>query len=102
MCIRDSMDYRNECVDVLGTDFGIICDAHHHEVATAGQCEIDIRYDTLVNAADSVQSYKYIVKNVAKKHNMIATMMPKPIALDNGCLLYTSDAADERSSVDLG
>ena len=78
------MEYRNECVHTLTNNFGILCDAHHHEVATAGQCEIDIRYDTLVNAGDAVQSYKYIVKNVAKKHNMIATMMPKPIALDNG------------------
>jgi glutamine synthetase len=84
------MDYRNECVDVLSSDFGIICDAHHHEVATAGQCEIDIRFDTLVNAADSVQSYKYIVKNIAKKHNMIATMMPKPIALDNGSGMHVN------------
>ena len=58
--------------------------------ATAGQCEIDIRYDTLVNAADSVQSYKYIVKNVAKKHDMIATMMPKPIALDNGSGMHVN------------
>jgi glutamine synthetase len=78
------MDYRNECMDILSNSFGIICDAHHHEVATAGQCEIDIRYDSLVNAADGVQSYKHIVKNVAAKHDMIATMMPKPIALDNG------------------
>jgi len=84
------MDYRNECVDILSNNFGIACDAHHHEVATAGQCEIDIRYDTLVNAADSVQSYKYIVKNIAKKHNMIATMMPKPIALDNGSGLHVN------------
>jgi glutamine synthetase len=84
------MDYRNECVDVLSNNFGIICDTHHHEVATAGQCEIDIRYDTLVNAADSVQSYKYIVKNIAKKHNMIATMMPKPIALDNGSGMHVN------------
>ncbi len=84
------MDYRNECVDVLSNNFGIVCDTHHHEVATAGQCEIDIRYDTLVNSADSVQSYKYIVKNIAKKHNMIATMMPKPIALDNGSGMHVN------------
>jgi glutamine synthetase len=84
------MDYRNECVDVLSNNFGIVCDAHHHEVATAGQCEIDIRYDTLVNAADSVQSYKYIVKNIAKKQNMIATMMPKPVALDNGSGMHVN------------
>src|SRR5688572_21428676 len=84
------MDYRHECVDVLSSNFGIICDAHHHEVATAGQCEIDIRYDSLVNTADSVQSYKYIVKNIAKKHNMIATMMPKPIALDNGSGMHVN------------
>jgi glutamine synthetase len=84
------MQYRNECVDVLSNKFGIICDAHHHEVATAGQCEIDIRYDSLVNAADSAQSYKYIVKNIAKKHNMIATMMPKPIALDNGSGMHVN------------
>ncbi|MGI0049971.1 MAG: type I glutamate--ammonia ligase, partial [Nitrososphaera sp.] len=84
------MEYRNECVDVLTNNFGIVCDAHHHEVATAGQCEIDIRFDTLVNAADGVQSYKYIVKNIAKKHNMIATMMPKPIALDNGSGMHVN------------
>src|ERR1041385_5050336 len=84
------MEYRNECVDVLSNNFGIVCDAHHHEVATAGQCEIDIRFDTMVNAADSVQSYKYIVKNIAKKHNMIATMMPKPIALDNGSGMHVN------------
>jgi glutamine synthetase len=84
------MEYRNECVHTLTNNFGILCDAHHHEVATAGQCEIDIRYDSLVNSGDSVQSYKYIVKNIAKKQNMIATMMPKPIALDNGSGMHVN------------
>lgn len=84
------MEYRNQCVDVLTNNFGIVCDAHHHEVATAGQCEIDIRFDTLVNAGDSVQSYKHIVKNIAKKHGKIATMMPKPIAWDNGSGMHVN------------
>ena len=84
------MEYRNERVNDVLLNFGIVCDAHHHEVATAGQCEIDIRFDTLVNAADAVQSYKYIVKNMAKKQNMIATMMPKPIALDNGSGMHVN------------
>ena len=95
--------YRNECVSVLNDNFGIICDNHHHEVATAGQCEIDIKYDFLTNAADGAQTYKYVVRNVAQQFGKIATMMPKPISMDSGsgmhtnvsCLLYTSDAADE-------
>jgi glutamine synthetase len=76
-------DYRSECVSVLTDNFGIACDAHHHEVATAGQCEIDMHYDTLTNMGDSVMTYKYVVKNVATKRGMVATMMPKPIFLDN-------------------
>ncbi|MCL4519733.1 MAG: type I glutamate--ammonia ligase [Thaumarchaeota archaeon] len=80
---QDSLqDFRSECVTTLG-EFGIVCDAHHHEVATAGQCEIDMRYDTLTSMADAAATYKYVVKNVAAKHGMVATMMPKPIFLDN-------------------
>lgn len=81
---QDSLqDFRSECVSVLGNNFGIVSDAHHHEVATAGQCEIDMRYDTLTNMADSAATYKYVIKNIAAKNGMIATMMPKPIFLDN-------------------
>ncbi len=83
-------EYRNECVDVLNSHFGVICDAHHHEVATGGQCEIDVHYDTLTNMGDGAMTYKYVVKNVAKKYGMVATMMPKPIAMDNGSGMHVN------------
>jgi glutamine synthetase len=82
--------FRNECVDVLNENFGILCDNHHHEVATAGQCEIDIRYDYLTNAADSTQSYKYVIRNIAQKYGKVATMMPKPISMDSGSGMHTN------------
>lgn len=82
--------FRNECVNVLNQDFGILCDNHHHEVATAGQCEIDIKYDYLTNAADSTQSYKFVIRNIAKQFGKIATMMPKPISMDSGSGMHTN------------
>ncbi|MFQ5573375.1 MAG: type I glutamate--ammonia ligase, partial [Nitrosopumilaceae archaeon] len=82
--------FRNECVDVLNSHFGVLCDNHHHEVATAGQCEIDIRFDYLTNAADATQSYKYVVRNISKKHGKIATLMPKPISMDSGSGMHTN------------
>ncbi len=59
-------------------------EAQHHEVATGGQCEIDMRFNNLVTMADNVLKYKYVVKNTAKKHNKVATFMPKPLFGDNG------------------
>lgn len=63
---------------------GINVEVHHHEVATAGQCEIDMKFDTLTKMGDNLLLYKYIIKNMAKKNNMVATFMPKPLFADNG------------------
>jgi glutamine synthetase len=63
---------------------GVTVEVQHHEVATAGQAEIDMRFDTLVRMADKVMMYKYIVKNVCFEHGYTATFMPKPLFGDNG------------------
>ncbi len=76
-------DLRSEIVLKLQAA-GVPVEVHHHEVATAGQCEIDMRFDTLVKMADSLLLYKYIVKNAARAHGKTATFMPKPIWGDNG------------------
>ena len=77
------MDVRSEMVLIM-KQLGIPVEIHHHEVGTAGQCEIDMRFDTLTKMADNVQAYKYVVRNVAKAHGQVATFMPKPIFGDNG------------------
>ena len=63
---------------------GIPCEFHHHEVASGGQCEIDLRFERLTRMADQVMTYKYVVKNVARAHGKSVTFMPKPIFGDNG------------------
>ena len=68
---------------------GIAVEKHHHEVATAGQAEIDIRFDSLLRTADKMMMYKYIVKNVARRHGKTVTFMPKPIFGDNGTGMHT-------------
>src|SRR5215470_6116159 len=68
---------------------GIPCEFHHHEVASGGQCEIDLRYQTLTRMADQVMTYKYVVKNVARAAGKSVTFMPKPIFGDNGSGMHT-------------
>ena len=77
------MDLRNEMVTNL-INCGIDVEAQHHEVASGGQCEIDLRFMPLVKAADQLLMFKYIVKNTTKKNNKTVTYMPKPIYGDNG------------------
>lgn len=77
------MDLRNEMPLVM-TELGLNVECQHHEVATAGQSEIDLRFDTLLKMADDMCTYKYVVKNVAYLNGKTATFMPKPIFSDNG------------------
>jgi glutamine synthetase len=81
-------DIRSEMVRVM-IESGVEVEVHHHEVGTAGQAEIDLKYDTLVTMGDKMQLYKYIVKNVAKRNGKSATFMPKPIYADNGSGMHT-------------
>jgi glutamine synthetase len=76
-------DVRSEMVLTM-QQLGIAIEAHHHEVATAGQAEIDMRFTSLLRMADQLLMYKYVTKNVAKRNNMTVTFMPKPLFNDNG------------------
>jgi len=82
------MDMRAEMVVVM-QELGLIVEAQHHEVASGGQSEIDLRYDTLLKMADSMCVYKYVVRNVAHRRGKTATFMPKPIFGDNGSGMHT-------------
>jgi glutamine synthetase len=76
-------DLRTEMVLTLER-LGIPCEFHHHEVASGGQCEIDLRFQSLTRMADQIMTYKYVVKNAARRYGKTATFMPKPIFGDNG------------------
>ena len=82
------MDIRNEMVLTM-IDMGMDVECQHHEVATGGQCEIDLRFMPLLEMADTLCMYKYVVKNVAFRHGKTATFLPKPIFNDNGSGMHT-------------
>ncbi len=81
-------DIRSEMVRTLEKS-GIQVEVHHHEVGTAGQCEIDMKFNTLTKMADRVLMYKYIIKNVGRKRGKTVTVMPKPLFQDNGSGMHT-------------
>ncbi len=83
---------RDEVCNILVDDFHLTLDAHHHEVATASQAEINLRYDDLVPMADHIQDLRYVIKNVAARHGKIACLMPKPVYGDNGIGMHTNQS----------
>lgn len=76
-------DLRSEMTLVM-QECGLAVECHHHEVATGGQTEIDLRFNTLLKSADAMMLYKYIVRNVANQYGKTVTFMPKPLFQDNG------------------
>jgi glutamine synthetase len=76
-------DIRSEMTNAM-IDAGLKIERHHHEVATAGQTEIDLKFAPMIQMADWMQIYKYVVKNIAAKNGKTATFMPKPLFEDNG------------------
>ncbi|MCK6472477.1 MAG: type I glutamate--ammonia ligase [Planctomycetes bacterium] len=86
--IDQQQDLRNEMMLTM-EQIGLKIERQHHEVATAGQAEIDFVFDTLTVTADNLMKYKYVVKNVAQKYGKCATFMPKPLFGDNGSGMHT-------------
>src|SRR5207248_3467055 len=80
----DTLVDLRSAISMILADVGISVECHHHEVATAGQCEIDFRFSNLLHTADNLMLFKYVVKNTAHAHGKTATFMPKPLYGDNG------------------
>ncbi len=89
-------DIRAEMCVVM-EQMGVIPEVHHHEVGTAGQCEIGTKFNTLVKRADEVQILKYVVQNVAHLHGKTATFMPKPLVGDNGSGMHVHMSLAQKS-----
>jgi glutamine synthetase len=86
--VDQTMDLRNRMMQTM-IESGLEVECQHHEVGTAGQCELDLKYDSLVEMADKMMVYKYIVKNEAWRFNKTATFMPKPIFGASGSGMHT-------------
>jgi len=87
---KDTLDgFRKDVCDDLYNSFGIKIEAEHHEVATSGQCEINLVYDEMIKMADNIIAVKNLVKVKAKRKNKVATFMPKPIFGDNASAMHT-------------
>lgn len=83
-----SQDMRTEMLLTMAK-CGVPIEKHHHEVASGGQCELGIRFDTMIRSADNLMIYKYVIKNVARKYGKTITFMPKPVFNDNGSGMHT-------------
>ena len=90
-------DLRTEMMLEL-ENVGVDVEVHHHEVATAGQAEIDMRFDSLVSMGDKLLKYKYVIKQVARRHGKTVTFMPKPIFQDNGSGMHVHQSIWKGSS----
>ncbi|MGR9053534.1 MAG: type I glutamate--ammonia ligase, partial [Gammaproteobacteria bacterium] len=80
----DSLQDMRSAMCLVLEEMGMVAEVHHHEVATAGQCEIGVKFGTLVKKADEVLGLKYVVANIAHAYGKTATFMPKPLVGDNG------------------
>ena len=90
--------FRKDVCEDLYNHFGIKIEAEHHEVATSGQCEINLVYDEMISMADNVIAVKNLVKVKAKRKNKVATFMPKPIFGDNASAMHTHQSLWKRNS----
>ena len=96
---KDTLEgFRKDVCDDLYNYFGIKIEAEHHEVATSGQCEINLVYDEMVSMADNVIAVKNLVKVKAKRKNKVATFMPKPIFGDNASAMHTHQSLWKENS----
>ena len=95
--VDTQQDIRSEMCNLMMAA-GLRIDRHHHEVATAGQGEINFRFDTLTKTADNLLKYKYIVHNTARKYGKVATFMPKPLFGDNGSGMHVHQSIFKEGS----